>query len=86
MSTMQKTKPASKVKNWSDFGETWLSCSGIHPEALTQVTPKSNKSISHHLGSTLCAPCLRQNQQVKRKNGPIWVKLGSAVHGFTLNL
>ena len=44
MSTMPKTKSPSKEKNYSDLGETWLSCSGIHPEALTQVTPKSDKS------------------------------------------
>ena len=53
MSITPKTKTPSKEKKWSDLGETWLSCSGIHPEALTQVTPKSNKSISQHLGSTL---------------------------------
>ena len=26
------------------MGETWLSCSGIHPEAWTQVKPKPDKS------------------------------------------
>ena len=49
---MYKTTSTNKEKNWSDLGETWLSCSGIHPEALTQVTPKSDKSISQHLGSS----------------------------------
>ena len=39
-----RATPKTKEKKWSDLGETWLSCSGIHPEALTQVTPKSNKS------------------------------------------
>ena len=48
MSSTAKTKPSSKEKKWSDLGETWLSCSGFHPEALTQVTPKSDKSISQH--------------------------------------
>ena len=44
MSSTAKTKPSSKDKKWSDLGETWLSCSGIHPEAWTQVKPKPDKS------------------------------------------
>ena len=41
---MYKTTSTNKEKNWSDLGETWLSCSGIHPEAWTQVKPKPDKS------------------------------------------
>ena len=90
MRVMPKKKSQSKEKKWTDLGETWLSCSEIRPEAVTQATPKSNKSISQHLESTLRVNTMRvmpkKNHKVKRKNGQIWVKLGSAVQGLTLKL
>ena len=39
---------------------------------------------SQHLEVNIWAPCIRQHQWTKRKTGPIWVKLGSAVQVYTL--
>ena len=73
-----------KSKNYlSDLGITWVSCSGIHPEAITHFIPKSVKSTSQHLGSTPSTPCLRYYQQSKEKDwsdlGATWVKC-SGIH------
>ena len=57
----------------SDLGITWVSCSGIHPEAITHFIPKSVKSTSQHLGSTPSTPCLRYHQQSIEKD---WSDLG----------
>ena len=60
-----------------------MSCSGIHPEAITHFIPKSVKSTSQHLGSTPCMPCLKYHQQSKEKDwsvlGATWVKC-SGIH------
>ena len=55
------------------MGITWVSCSGIHPEAITHFIPKSVKSTSQHLGSTPWTPWLRYYQQSKEKD---WSDLG----------
>ena len=64
----------SKEKDWSDLGITWVSCSGIHPEAITHFIPKSDKSKSQHSGSTPWTPWLRHHQQSKEKD---WSDLGA---------
>ena len=58
----------------SDLGITWVSCSGIHPEAITHFIPKSDKSKSQHSGSTPWTPWLRHHQQSKEKD---WSDLGA---------
>ena len=56
----------------SDLGITWVSCSGIHPEAITHFIPNSVLSTNQHIGSTWM-PRLRHHQQSKEKE---WSDLG----------